>query len=123
MTVEKPTVQYRDRDITRTVYRDGPVKETVVYKDRDSKTTGGKTTTTNEQTTETKAGSTSVTVNPEGRWSVRVLAGVDTGGSVAAGAGVDYRLVGPLTVGAFGLAPVAGAAGRFTVGVSLGLRL
>lgn len=63
------------------------------------------------------------TVSPEGRWSFRVLAGADTGGSVVAGAGVDYRLVGPLTVGAWALGPVAGAPGRFTVGISAGLRL
>lgn len=110
---------------TRIVYRDGPVQERIVER------TGGSTETKDtqakakddlhvtQQVTERR-----VTVTaPEGRWSFRVLAGADTGGSVVAGAGVDYRLVGPLTVGAWALGPVAGAPGRFTVGASIGLRL
>jgi hypothetical protein len=110
---------------TRTIYRDGPVRERIVER------SGGSDTTTDTQKqvkddlhVETKTTEhQSVTSAPEGRWSFRVLAGVDTGGSVVAGAGVEYRLLGPATAGAQVLAPVAGAPGRFTFLGSLGLRL
>lgn len=123
VTVEKPVIQYRDRVTTRTVYRDGPVRETIVTDDKSSKATGGKETTTDARKTEDVASKTSVAPAPEGRWSVRVAAGLDSAGSVLAGAGADYRLLGPVTVGAWATAPVAGAAGRFSGGVSVGLRL
>ena len=109
---------------TRIIYRDGPVRERIVER------TGGSETTTDTQEkvkddlhVETKTSEhQSVTSAPEGRWSFRVLAGVDTAGSVVAGAGVEYRFLGPATAGVQVLAPVAGAPGRFTFLGSLGLR-
>lgn len=121
VTVEKPVVQYRDRVVVRTVTKPDGTKIETRTDDKTSKTTGEVTTTTG--IVEVSAGKSAVTSSPEGRWSVRILAGLDTGGSVLAGAGVDYRLIGPFTVGAWGIAPVAGAPGRFAGGVSLGLRL
>lgn len=120
VVVEKPVVEYRDRVITRVVTRKDGTKVETHVEDKRSKETGEKVTTTDRA--EEKTGQTTVVVNPEGRWSVRALAGVDTRGSVVAGGGVDYRLVGPLTAGAFALAPVGGVPGAFTVGISLGAR-
>ena len=117
--VEAPTVK------TRIIYRDGPVQERIVER------TGGSTETTDTQAkvkddlhVESTVTEHRVTVTaPEGRWSFGVLAGADSAGSVVAGAGVDYRFLGPATAGVQVLAPVAGAPGRFTLLFRLGLRL
>ena len=122
VTVEKPVVQWRDRVVTRTVYRDGKVESTTTSETKSGSQSGGKETRTDEKTDETKSGETKVTVAPEGRWAVRVLAGLDSRGSVTAGAAGEYRLVGPLTVGAWVLVPVAGTPGAVAVGLSAGLR-
>ena len=121
VTVEKPVVVYRDRVITRTVTRPDGTKVETHVDDKTSKTTGEVTTTRDSDASHVTAARTAPA--PDGRWAVRVLAGVDTAGSVLAGAAVDYRLAGPLTVGAWATAPVAGAPGRWTAGVAVGLRL
>lgn len=123
VTVEKPVVQWRDRVVTRTVYKDGKVESTTTAETKSGSTTGGKETTTDVTATKETAERVAVTVSPEGRWSVRVLAGANSLGGVVAGAGVEYRAVGPLTLGAWATAPVAGASSGITVGLSLGLRL
>lgn len=123
VVVEKPVVQWRDRDVVRIVYRkDGSKQSETTVREDSGKATGGSTTTTDTNVVETHDLHQSVTTAPEGRWAVRVLAGLDTGGSVVAGAGVDYRLLGPATVGLEVLAPVAGAPGRFTFLVTAGMR-
>lgn len=120
VTVEKPVVEYRDRVIVRTVTRPDGTKVETHVDEKSGKTTGEVTTTTD--TDARREVVTRVDQRPEGRWSFRALASVDSRGGVGAGGGFDYRLVGPLTVGAYGTAPVAGGA-PFVVGVSLGLRL
>ncbi len=123
VTVEKPVVEYRDRVVVRTVTKpDGTKVETHVTEES-GKRTGGSVTVTDSHRDETVASRVAVTSQPEGRWNVRLLASVDTRGSVAAGAGADYRVAGPLTLGAFATGPVAGNPGGLTVGVSIGLRL
>jgi hypothetical protein len=121
VTVEKPVIQYRDRLITRVVTRPDGTKIETHVDDKTSKETGGRTITSNA--TEERQGESKITQAPEGRWAVRVLAGADTRGSINAGAAVDYRLVGPFTVGAYATAPVAGSPGAFAAGLSVGLRL
>lgn len=117
-------VQWRDRDVVRIVYRkDGSKASETTIKEDSGKATGGSTTTTDLGITETHDLHQSVTSAPEGRWSFGVLAGADSAGSVVAGAGVDYRFLGPATAGVQILAPVAGAPGRFTLLFKLGLRL
>ena len=118
----EPTVRTRER----IVYRDGPVREKVVTRIEQ----GGSTITTDtkeqvhddlhvaERITEK-----TTTVVGDGRWAFRALGSVDTRGTVAVGAGFDYRVVGPLVVGAWATAPVAGTPGAVTVGGSAGLRL
>lgn len=123
VTVEKPVVKWRTRTVRIIEYRDnGSVAKETDINSAGGSQAGGKTTTTDERTTEDKSGVTKTVTNPEGRWSFRVLAGADSGGSVVAGAAGEYRLVGPLTIGAWATAPVAGAPGRFTVGASAGMR-
>ena len=121
ITVEKPVIQYRDRVVVRTVTKPDGTKVETRVDDKTSKTTGEKVVTSDARVTRQET--QRVEPAPEGRWSVRALASVDSRGSVGAGAGFDYRLVGPLTVGAWITAPVAGVPGPFVAGVSLGLRL
>lgn len=118
--VERPYTEYRDRTTTKTVYRDGPVQTVTVVEENKRKDSGGSETTTDGTTVVEKTRST--TSSPEGRWMVRALGSVDTRGTVAAGAGVEYRLVGPLVVGGWATVPIAGAPGAVTVGASVGLR-
>jgi len=125
VTVEKPVIQWRDRVVVRTQYRaDGTVSSTVVSKTDSGEKKEGSVTTKNEATDVKEDVKSDKETQPEGRWSVRVLAGVGSNGSISAGAGFDYRLVGPFTVGAWASAPVAGRpGGHVEGGVSLGLRL
>lgn len=121
VTVEKPVIQYRDRVITRTVEKpDGTKIETHVT-EQSGKETGEKVTHT-DRTTDTVLESTTE-ARPEGRWSVRVLAGANTWGTVSAGGAFDYRFLGPVTAGAWVTVPVAGSPGPVSAGISLGLRL
>jgi hypothetical protein len=122
VTVEKPVVQWRDRVSTRTIYRDGPIREVDRTETHSTKVNEGKETTTDVATKTDQESHTKTVTAPEGRWNVRALAGVSSSGGVVAGAGADFRLVGPLTLGAYVTAPVSGSA-PLTVGLSLGLRL
>lgn len=122
--VEKPVDRWHDRVVEKIVYRkDGSKASETTTTETGGSHTGGSETTTDTKVDETRTGSVTTTVSPEGRWSVRVLAGPDSAGSVVAGAGVDYRFLGPATAGVEVLAPVAGNAGRFTFLFGLGLRL
>lgn len=124
VTVEKPVDRWHDRVVERIVYRkDGSKSSETTTTETGGSRTGGSTTVTDTRVDESRSGHESVVTAPEGRWSVRVLAGANTLGGVVAGAGAEYRLVGPLTVGAWATGPVAGASSGFTVGLSLGLRL
>jgi len=119
VTVEKPVVRYRDRTVTIT--KPG---ETIVIHDQNTIKSGGSETRTDTTGTGTTAvsNSSSTFQAPEGRWSVRVLTGISGSGGVVVGTGVDYRLLGPITVGLWGSAPMndlKGAQG----GVAVGLRL
>ena len=121
VVVEKPVVTYRDRIIVRTVTKpDGTKVETHVDETSGRRTEGS--TTTTEAVRETEVATRTVTA-PEGRWSVRLLAGADTHGGIVAGVAGDYRLLGPVTVGVWGTGPVAGSLqSPWTLGVSLGAR-
>ena len=122
VTVEKPVTKWKTRTVT--VYVPGTLtpKETVVT--QEGSTTGGSTTKTNSET-DLKVASQSKTAtvqNPEGRWNVRVLAGVSLLGSSVVGAGAEYRLIGPMVVGAEMTIPLAVPKGTQVL-LSVGLRL
>lgn len=122
VTVEKPVDRWRDRVVKVVEYRDGPISRTVETETKDGEHKGGsETTTTSRETSDAKTDTRTVTItNPAPRWSVRALAGVAGTGGVVAGAGVDYRLVGPLTAGAWLVAPVGMGPAPVAAGVSVG---
>ena len=126
VTVDRPVVQWRTKyvEVTKFDPTTGHVIETRKSGETDGKTKEGSTTTTEvSDKGSTKSDSVSKTeTNPEGRWSVRVLAGANLAGGVVAGAGADYRLLGPLTVGLWVTVPVAGSLTSTSAGASLGLR-
>lgn len=125
VTVEKPVITYRTRTITKTVYLPGsssPSSVTTVVEGSGSQSGGTVTQSSSVETTkEVATGTSSTSTAPEGRWSVRILAGLSTSSGTVVGAGADYRLVGPLTVGAWVTTSLGSPS--FSGGVALGLRL
>ena len=122
VTVEKPVVKWQTRTVT--VYIPGTTtpKETIVTQ---AETVSGGSSTKTSAETESKSAESSqstVTQNTEGRWNVRAMAGISLSSGSVVGAGAEYRLVGPLTVGAELTIPLS-APNATQVLLSVGLRL
>ena len=116
--VEQPKVK------TRIIYRDGPVRERIVERSGGSETTKDTNVKVKDDLhVAERITEKATTVVGDGRWAFRALGSIDSRGTVAVGAGFEYRVVGPLVVGPWVTVPVAGAPGAVTVGVSAGLRL
>lgn len=123
VTVEKPVIKYLTRTVVKTVYVPGTavVASTTVTTTSAGSTSQGSTTTTNEAKTETSSASTSTSPVAEGRWSARALVGLSTSSGTVVGAAAEYRLIGPLTVGAWATTTLG--APSLQAGASVGLRL
>ncbi len=91
-----------------------------VFTDNRKDVTDNTQKTATDTSTKIQESSTTTTSNPQPKWHVGAMAGVDIkaalGGKVpmAYGGSVDYRVLGPVTVGGFGLT-------NGTVGLSVGL--
>jgi hypothetical protein len=123
--VEKPVVTYRTRTVTRTVYVPGTTSVasvTVAKEDSGSQSQGTVTQSSSVETTKKEATAmSSSSPAPEGRWSVRVMAGLSTSTGTVVGAGADYRLIGPLTLGLWATTTLGAPSAQG--GVAVGLRL
>lgn len=125
VTVEKPVIKWRIRTVTETVYVPGTteIKEVKVTKeDSGSRAEGSETHASAQSSGTTTATTTSSTSPlPAPRWSVRALVGASTSAGLVAGAGVDYRVLGPLTIGLWVTTALGQLSGQG--GVSVGLDL
>ena len=122
VTVEKPVIKWQTRTVTVYVPGTNKVEETI--KTESGSEALGKTVSSSSQQTvdSTFTQTTSSSTNPEGHWSVRLMAGASVSSGTVVGAGADYRLVGPLTVGAEMTIPLR-APNATQVLLSVGLRL
>ncbi len=102
-------VIYRDRVVDRVITKDGTVTEHIVYKSAEATKEVDRTSDAKSSDTKTEK----VTITDAPRLTVSVLAGVDlkpawqplgpSAGPLALGLSVQYRVAGPIVVGAWGL--------------------